>query len=213
MRRPQPQKEDRQARLLAQSLNTRDPAFAAGASRLQLGCGTNLIEGWLNADIVDADVRVPGIEAHIGQIFLMDARETFPFPDGQFQYIYCEDFLEHFSQLDGLHICAECYRVLRPCGVWRISTPSLEWALERNDLSSGAAIDRTAWGWGHRLLYGEPYARQVLSACGFDPVQRCRFARSAHADLAELETRVGDAKLSLILEATKPGVVRSEQQA
>jgi len=125
-----------------------------GETRLHLGCGANILEGWLNADLVSTDSVPPEALEKIGSIFIMDATQQFPFADHSFEYIYCEDFVEHFGQKEGLSIFAECFRVLRPGGVWRFSTPCFDCILPTLNLNSGrSAIEFGHWQWGHKLIY------------------------------------------------------------
>ena len=190
--------------LAAHALNTLDPAAADSALRLNLGCGAKLMDGWLNADVIAADCEVPDIRDLISRIYVMDATEAFPFRDGQFEYVYCEDFLEHFAQKDGMSICVECFRVLKPGGTWRMSTPSFDKVLKRLDTRSHSTLELACWDWGHKLLYTEQYARDVLEACGFAPVVRCEFGQSDHPSLQGIDTREEQEDINLILEATKP---------
>jgi len=176
-----------------------------GETRLHLGCGANIMEGWLNADLVQTDSIPPQALKLVDSIFIMDATQRFPFTDASFEYIYCEDFVEHFSQRDGLSMFTECYRVLRPGGVWRFSTPCFDRILPGLKLAAGRdAVEFGHWGWGHKLLYTEAYARTVLEAIGFDAIKTCQFGESGHAVLVGIDTRVEQTYLNLILEASKP---------
>src|SRR5262245_36586564 len=88
--------------------------------KLQIGCGANLLQGWLNADFE------PAAE---GVIFV-DARQRLPFVDATFDYVFSEHMLEHIDYLDGRVMLAECCRVLRPGGRLRIATPDLRFLIE-----------------------------------------------------------------------------------
>lgn len=190
--------------LLRRSINALNPDFIGKAVKLNLGCGANIMDGWLNADLVDSKSVPPGMWPIIGKIFIMDASEKFPFRDNQFDLIYCEDFIEHFDQKDGLSIFAECFRTLKPGGIWRIATPDFNQVIHFFEMNHRDAIDFKHWGWGHKLLYAEQYARMVLGRCGFSPVVRCEFGESEHVDLKNIDTRKEQKDWSLILEAEKP---------
>ncbi len=193
--------------LCSRALNTKNPAFVKQAKRLHLGCGATIMDGWLNADLVCTPLEEavpPEAWRRIGSIFIMDATEPFPFADGQFDFIYCEDFMEHFGQKDGLSIAVECFRTLRPGGVWRLSTPNLDNILPNLDLTRHDTIERGHWNWGHQLIYTANYAQQILAAVGFDPVLQCKFGESAHEALRGVDSRVEQQDLNLVIEATKP---------
>lgn len=186
-----------------QCLNSREEDVVRSATKLHLGCGANILDGWLNVDLVKTYSFPPEMQEIIPSIFIMDATKTFPFPDNKFEYVYCEDFLEHFEQKDGLSIFAECFRVLKPGGVWRLSTPNLDWILEHLDFRTREKIDFGHWNWGHKLIYSEIYARSCLEAVGFS-VKKCKFRESEHDVFVDIDSREDQEYLNLILEATKP---------
>lgn len=196
-----PQEKDES--FLANTLNMLDQERVKNASRLHLGCGATIMDGWLNADLVRTDSVPPETWKNLNDIFIMDATEEFPFRDEQMEFIYCEDFIEHFEQKDGLSICAECYRVLKPGGVWRISTPSFTEILQTQPPRSRATIDFGHWGWGHKLLYTQEYMLFVLKECGFSKLQLCAFGESDHTVLKGIDTRVDQKDLNLIVDAVK----------
>ena len=170
--------------------------------RLHLGCGTNLLEGWINADWIEESSAPPGTAEKSDRIFIMDATKAFPFQNDQMQYIFCEDFIEHFDQQQGVHIIAECSRILRPGGIWRISTPSFDANLEVQCLSKGAAgIWHGGWEWGHKLLYSKTYLLPILKRAGFDPVDEVPSRSSSNPILCNIDTRTH--QKNLIVDAIK----------
>lgn len=176
---------------------------AETATKLHLGCGSNIFQGWLNADLVTTDSVPPDTHEKISDIFIMDATTTFPFRDNQMNFIYCEDFIEHFSQKDGISLCAECYRILKQGGVWRISTPSFDKILRGMQPRERKAVDFRNWGWGHKLLYTEDYITFVLKQCGFRKIIKCSFRESWFEELKNIDTRVDQIDLNLIVDAIK----------
>lgn len=90
------------------------------STRIQLGCGTNPMQGWLNTDYDDRDPEVA----------FLDCTEAFPLPDGRFDYVFSEHLIEHLDYADGCRMLEECYRILRPEGKIRISTPNFNFLLE-----------------------------------------------------------------------------------
>ena len=83
--------------------------------KLNLGCGGNVLDGWINSDVnpISSDV----IHLNVGN--------EFPFNDNEFDYIFSEHMIEHKPYEVGSSSLKECYRVLKPRGVVRVSTPDL----------------------------------------------------------------------------------------
>ncbi len=84
--------------------------------KLQIGAGSNILKEWLNTDIFPIYANV---------VFL-NSTKTFPFKDLTFDYVFSEHQIEHISYSEGLHMLRECFRVLKPGGKIRISTPDLK---------------------------------------------------------------------------------------
>ncbi len=189
--------------LYRHALNATAPDLVHQATFLHLGCGATILPGWLNADLVATNSVPPETHARIKDIFLMDATQEFPFADNQMDYVYCEDFIEHFTQLEGLNLCAECYRVLHPGGVWRVSTPGFDKILSEMQPRSRKTVVSGHWRWGHKLLYTEDYLLFVLRQCGFSKVRICSFGKSSFEELKNIDTRVEQQELNLIIDAVK----------
>ncbi len=80
--------------------------------RLNLGSGTDYVEGWTNVDISDSskvDINA-------------DLTKKFPFEDNSASEIKASDILEHFTKLDGENFLRECHRVLKNDGKILIRT-------------------------------------------------------------------------------------------
>jgi predicted SAM-dependent methyltransferase len=186
----------------------------ASFDKLHLGCGSNLLPGWLNTDANPYDEG----------IFMMDATEPFPFESDQFKEIFTEHMIEHVSYTNALAMLKECYRVLQPGGKLRVSTPDLKflvalyepttdlqrnyikWATERwipwaSRPSSAFVINNFMRDWGHKFIFDQPTLREALELAGFTDIQTC--------PLGPLENkgRLPDGFLQLetfTLEAIKP---------
>ena len=83
---------------------------------VNLGCGYRPMKGWVNVD------RARGPEVQV----VWNLAERLPFPDSTCSAIFSEHVIEHLSKDDAVRLLSECYRVLRPGGVLRISTPDAE---------------------------------------------------------------------------------------
>jgi predicted SAM-dependent methyltransferase len=175
------------ARYLAQS----------NASKLHIGCGRNVLAGWLNTDY---DPKSP-------VVMRLDATQKFPFEKETFDYIFSEHVIEHFSYWDGLKMLTECVRVLQTSGKIRISTPDLAFLIDltkpnKSDLqrayiksfTSGAPIDNEVFvinsfmrNWGHKFIYDENTLRGAMTIAGFKKITKCDLHESEDTALRNLE--------------------------
>src|SRR3990167_8173155 len=81
--------------------------------KLNLGCGYNKKEGWLNLD------NNPDTHPDI----LRDLRKGIPFSNDTITEILCEHTLEHFEGEDLIFIFNEIHRVLIPHGLLEFARP------------------------------------------------------------------------------------------
>ena len=186
--------------------------------RLQFGAGPNGLPGWLNSDLASGDIY-------------LDLGRPLPFPDASFAYAFGEHVIEHISEAAGENLIAELYRVLKPGGVLRLTTPDLKKIIaiyeDRNPRIgtdeymrflgeiTGKEVERPCQAlnaylrsWGHRYVYDEEDLVAKLRDHGFDPVERREPGESAHAALQGIE-RHGDASWineaeAMCIEATRP---------
>lgn len=82
---------------------------------LHLGCGGNLLPGWLNTDLLPER----------GAVVPLDGTRPLPFAAGTFHRIFSEHMIEHIPFAAARHMLAECRRVLCPGGAIRLATPNL----------------------------------------------------------------------------------------
>ena len=82
------------------------PAPIASPLRLNLGCGRNILEGWVNIDWI----QLPGIDivADLGQC----ATTPLPFADDQVDEFLLSHVIEHIPQT--LPMMQELYRIAKP---------------------------------------------------------------------------------------------------
>jgi len=150
--------------------------------KLQLGCGANLLAGWINTDsapVPDAD--------------FLDFNQQFPFVDNSFTAVFCEHTIEHVGKPEAMRMIGEVFRVLRPAGVFRVVTPSLEnfsrLVLEPNSPAAqkylaffrrylnnqnadiADAMNLIFYGHGHRHIYMAQELAGMLMRAGFTNVR------------------------------------------
>jgi predicted SAM-dependent methyltransferase len=182
--------------------------------KLQLGAGEHPHDGWLNTDL-----HGYGRD----DLVFLDVRKRFPLPDASFDLVYSEHMLEHLTYAEGQGCLRECRRVLKPGGVIRVATPSLEqlarlydgdelqeryvrWAVETLEPETdaplaGVAINNFFRSWGHRFIYDPETLRHALTEAGFVDVEE--------RPIGELEQHLAEATEfneyeTFVLEARRP---------
>jgi predicted SAM-dependent methyltransferase len=200
-------------------LSRRDRAFVAGLQgrddlRLNVGSSSSHLEGWINLDL-DRDPEERCVR--------LDATQRWPFRDGSAVAINSEHFLEHVSRDRARTYLAEAYRVLRPGGVIRTSTPDLRalaaalLAADPHDLdlhrshgytaeTHGDLVNNYVYSFGHRRLYDEATLQRELERAGFAQVTRAAYSESVHPELRGIDRHdPGElAKFILCVDAVKP---------
>jgi predicted SAM-dependent methyltransferase len=192
--------------------------------KLHLGCGWNLLTGWLNVDSVP----------RCRHALYLDARRPFYFGDQTFDYVFSEHMIEHIPYNDAVKMLAECHRVLKPGGKIRISTPDLDFLIalhhpdkstlqheyvvwstrtfsndvvEHNDVF---VINNFMRDWGHTFIYDESTLNATMISVGFIDIARYGLGQSKDNALCNLEnpTRIPIQFLemeTMTLEGTKAG--------
>lgn len=89
-------------------MNTASPA---SPRRLNVGCGLDIREGWVNLDSVD-----------YGGNQLCDLNQyPWPFPDNHFDEVYASHILEHMGNFNA--VVNELWRVCRPGAIITVKVP------------------------------------------------------------------------------------------
>lgn len=154
--------------------------------RLNLGCGTQRLEGWENHDIE------------------LDIRKRLPAADGSVAFIHAEHVVEHVTHREAWRFFEDCKRVLAPKGVVRISVPSIVKVLSMlgdkdaqqyldynrkrgwSDGSREGALRSTMFCHYHMALWSEDLLVAALSAVGFKACAR-RLGVSSYPELCNVE--------------------------
>ena len=203
-------------------LKLRDYLNSKIIKKLHIGCGSNLLEGWLNADYnVDSS-----------DVFNLDAAKIFPINSDAFDIIFSEHMIEHINYYQGLSMLNECRRVLKPGGRIRITTPDLgfliglytenksklqldyiEWAssnfIQNKIFTDTMIINNFVRDWGHLFIYDFKTIKYSLEMVGFINVEPFLLNKSNFSELRDLENekRMPDGFLQLesfTVEAQKP---------
>lgn len=89
--------------------------------KLNLGCGHDYHDGWLNIDID------PGVHPDL----IHDLYQPLPFDDSAFEEVLAQDVLEHFTPEDGQRLLTEIARVLQLNGRVTIRVPNVDQIIEQ----------------------------------------------------------------------------------
>jgi predicted SAM-dependent methyltransferase len=212
---------------VARLANKSERAFAArdrrmlealtGRTDLKINVGSSMahVDGWINVDL--------GRDRE-GQTFRMDATAPWPFATGSAEAVNSEHFIEHIDRELAPHYFAEAFRVLRPDGVLRTSTPSLralcDAYLARADslLEAHSNVGYTArthadmfnnyvhMAGEHVYIYDEETLTLLLDEAGFHKIERASFGESRHPALRGIDRHsMGELQeLVICLDAVKP---------
>lgn len=175
--------------------------------RLNLGCGQNIIEGWLNADL----------HPHCPEVFQMNAGKRYPFPDEAFDYVYSEHMFEHLTCQQQLIMLKECFRILKRGGIMRLAMPNfqflmnlfnnpqkeinqryLRWSYETfmlpcltetrlEDNLPVYVINNFMRDWGHKFIHTPNSLSEIADKIGFQCIVECKVGQSNHLVLQHLE--------------------------
>lgn len=167
--------------------------------KIQIGCGTNFLEGWLNTDLKFSD-----------KILFLDAGDIFPFESDSFDFIFSEHMFEHLKIEQQLNMLSESYRILKKGGMMRIATPNLDflfkiysnsntsentdyvdWAI--NNVPRLNAVKNTIVGneehhiyvinnffkdWGHQVIHNVSSINKLVLQCNFSHFRECEVGKS-----------------------------------
>lgn len=83
--------------------------------KLNLGCGTNILKGYINVDCR----MLPGVDVVSDLLSL-------PFNENSVDEVLLEHTIEHFTYSDAKKCLAEIYRVLKPGGILVLACPNFQ---------------------------------------------------------------------------------------
>ncbi len=163
--------------------------------KLNLGCGTLPLAGWINIDLVGLPVDV-----------FWDIRYPLPFNANTVDAIFHEHVMEHIDRYQGFLLLKECYRLLKPGGVLRIVMPDASkyirsyldeehqfinsWRPGR--LTPMMALQEEFYNFGHRAIYDYATLELFCRTAGFSVVESKQFGNSRMNPCPDSEWRIPD---------------------
>jgi predicted SAM-dependent methyltransferase len=180
--------------------------------RLNVGASGNQLDGWLSIDIRADD-----------QCFGMDAAKPWPFESGSAEAVNSEHFIEHLELHAARTYLAEAYRVLRPGGLIRTTTPNLGGLVELftdrdprilavhrshgyEAATHGDMVNNYFYSWEHRHIYDFESLAAMLVEAGFEDVREASYGESTHDLLRGIDRHDPDelGRSVLCVDAVKP---------
>ena len=143
-----------------------------GSKKLNLGCGQDIKQGYVNADIR----KLNGVD------IVVDMEKPLPFQNEEFDEVLMKDSMEHVSWRNIEQLINEVHRILKKGGKLIIQCPDLEEIAKQvilnpdfkfNELEGYKAI--SFWVYGeqnypentHKSGFTKPALRKLLESHGF----------------------------------------------
>jgi predicted SAM-dependent methyltransferase len=185
------------------------------AMKLRAGCVNT--DRLLPRDEQGVETQMERLARMDGEFFYLphDSVEPYPFRDESFEWAFAEHFIEHLTVDETVGWLKEMKRLLKPGGLFRISTPDLRlfaagylagdgemYATHREQLGrlrmfrEQEVPERPAWMlnqiffmWGHKWIYDFEEVRHVAELAGWDPdqVQQHAFGEGSDPEVAALD--------------------------
>ena len=140
--------------------------------KVQLGCGPNYLEGFIN---IDGNFQRK-------TDYLLDVRAGLPFPDNSIDFLYSCHMMEHLHVTETIQLLKECRRVLAPNGYLRLTLPDFGYIasiMAGEGLSDfprkfssrqGQAINHLFCDGQHKYAFSREVIEEIAQEIGFSRV-------------------------------------------
>ena len=148
---------------------------------LHLGCGSNYLKDFVNADFYHNFKFWKKPDYIID--WQLDFRQKLRCENHTFRGVFTEHVIEHLSHLEAQNLFQELNRVMKKGGYIRIVVPDLEQCVEAYCLAKKNNIKieqaRLIWSltqnWGHRSVWDFALMEEVLASSGFINIKKVEF--------------------------------------
>ena len=166
-------------------------------NKLHLGCGITVLHGWINTDLYPQSNDI---------IYLDVTDPPYPVIDEDIDYIFQEHLIEHLTYEQGSVMLNECYRIMKPNGKIRISTPDLQFLIDLYSQESKLHKEYINWAskdlpyntntfvinnyvraWGHKFIYDKKTLHLLLKNTGFIDITEHKLNESNDKEFRNLE--------------------------
>ena len=177
--------------------------------KLNLGCASNLLDGYINIDqdnIDDIRERYPLLKFPKDAIIYTYDVFNLPYKDGTVDEIIADGFIEHLSFIEERKIFEEIKRVLKPNGILSFAVPNFEkvvrlWLEAEDNWQDFYRLDNEAikekhwfgtytyepknrWGYLTAQLYGSQHGEgQFHQNCYTTPKIRAMLTKLGFSDI------------------------------
>ena len=169
----------------------------AGREYLHIGCGDQLLPGFIN---LDCHTKKSLLAVFGDKIFRKDLRNGLPFPSNSFKGIFTEHCLEHLNPRESFGVLKEIHRTLKPGGAARIIVPDAQKYVDyyNDKISSlptdshgefnnwklgGEALRGLTCYLGHYTMYDTEMLLKYLEYIGFSRFVESSFGESIASEL------------------------------
>lgn len=165
-------------------------------TKLNLGCGSRRLKGFINVDLENWSRRCD---------LVADARDLSTFEDNSVDHIFNHALLEHIPPWDTLRALKTWFRVLKPGGTIQVEVPGLErifrgWLIE-GTITEQRAID-LIFGGNKNPVNGYQFHDHLT---GFNFTRLERFlSQVGFVDIVEGKSTAGKPHEILVVKARKP---------